>query len=62
MSTATPLAPTIGPAALAQQSEGAVGILDVRTPAEYETAHIPCSYNLPLELPIAADLRLAAQT
>jgi rhodanese-related sulfurtransferase len=25
-------------------------ILDVRTPAEFETAHIPGSYNVPLEL------------
>lgn len=27
-----------------------VTILDVRTPAEYESAHIPSSYNVPLDL------------
>jgi rhodanese-related sulfurtransferase len=60
MTAATPVAPTIRPGALAQ-SEGAVGILDVRTPAEYETAHIPGSYNLPLDqlAPHAGALRAA---
>jgi rhodanese-related sulfurtransferase len=30
--------------------EDAPRILDVRTPAEFETAHIPGSYNVPLDL------------
>ena len=34
--------------ALLRQKE-AVKILDVRTPAEYETVHIPGSYNVPLD-------------
>lgn len=25
-------------------------VLDVRTPAEFETSHIPCSYNIPLDI------------
>jgi rhodanese-related sulfurtransferase len=31
------------------QSEDAPRVLDVRTPAEFETAHIPGSYNVPLD-------------
>lgn len=31
-------------------SERAPRLLDVRTPAEFETAHIPGSYNVPLDL------------
>lgn len=31
------------------QQEEAIKILDVRTPAEYETMHIPGSYNVPLD-------------
>jgi rhodanese-related sulfurtransferase len=31
------------------QRDGDVRILDVRTPAEYESAHIPGSYNVPLD-------------
>jgi len=31
-------------------SEAGVAVLDVRTPAEFEAAHIPGSYNVPLEL------------
>lgn len=43
-------------------SHGDVTILDVRTPAEYESSRIPGSYNVPLELLAehAADLRQAA--
>ena len=29
--------------------EGRVRVLDVRTPAEFETAHIPGAYNVPLD-------------
>ena len=28
---------------------GAPRVLDVRTPAEFETAHIPGAYNVPLD-------------
>lgn len=31
-------------------ASGSVRIIDVRTPAEYETAHIPGAYNVPLDL------------
>ncbi|GHO93129.1 sulfurtransferase [Reticulibacter mediterranei] len=31
------------------QQKNAIKILDVRTPAEYETVHIPGSYNIPLD-------------
>ena len=34
----------------ARLSDDAPRILDVRTPAEFETAHIPGSYNVPLDL------------
>ncbi|QEP08817.1 rhodanese-like domain-containing protein [Glutamicibacter sp. ZJUTW] len=30
--------------------DSAVAVLDVRTPAEFESVHIPGSYNLPLDL------------
>jgi rhodanese-related sulfurtransferase len=43
--------PTIAPDELARQlsDAGGVQVLDVRTPAEFETAHIEGSYNLPLD-------------
>ncbi len=34
----------------AQLDDDTFRILDVRTPAEFETAHIPGSYNVPLDL------------
>jgi rhodanese-related sulfurtransferase len=34
----------------ADRSSGAPRVLDVRTPAEFETAHIPGSYNVPLDV------------
>lgn len=39
-------------AALRRQVESGVGprLIDVRTPGEFETAHIPGSYNVPLDL------------
>jgi rhodanese-related sulfurtransferase len=38
------------PEALRETQEGGgVHVLDVRTPGEFETAHIPGSYNLPLD-------------
>jgi rhodanese-related sulfurtransferase len=42
---------TVAPHAVADrlQRDGDVRILDVRTPAEYESAHIPGSYNVPLD-------------
>jgi rhodanese-related sulfurtransferase len=44
-------APTIAPQELARRLGGAEGVrvLDVRTPAEFEAAHIEGSYNLPLD-------------
>lgn len=33
-----------------QQEQPDTSILDVRTPAEFESAHIPGSYNVPLDL------------
>ena len=66
MATATtPLAPTTRPEDLARrlQEGGPVQVLDVRTPAEFETAHIPNSYNLPLDqLPPYCDALSAAAT
>lgn len=35
---------------LLASDESGVAVLDVRTPAEFESVHIPGSYNLPLEL------------
>jgi rhodanese-related sulfurtransferase len=47
----TPAARTIDVAALRSRlDEDAPRILDVRTPAEFETAHIPGAYNVPLDL------------
>ncbi len=49
--TATPTARIIDVATLRSRlGEDAPRILDVRTPAEFETAHIPGSYNVPLGL------------
>lgn len=51
--TTTPRAPiTVDAHGLAEllAAPGAPRILDVRTPAEFETAHIPGSYNVPLDL------------
>ena len=49
--TATPTARIIDVATLRSRlGEDAPRILDVRTPAEFETAHIPGSYNVPLDL------------
>jgi rhodanese-related sulfurtransferase len=49
--TATPTARTIDVATLRSRlDEDAPRILDVRTPAEFETAHIPGAYNVPLDL------------
>lgn len=43
---------TLGPAALREwlNQPDAPRVIDVRTPAEFETAHIPGSYNVPLHL------------
>ena len=43
---------TIDPAELTRMraDDPAVHVLDVRTPGEYETGHIPGSYNVPLDL------------
>ncbi|MGZ4585815.1 MAG: rhodanese-like domain-containing protein [Mycobacterium sp.] len=48
----TSVAATIDPAALQEllRSSAPPRILDVRTPAEFETAHIAGSYNVPLDL------------
>ena len=49
--TATPTACIIDVATLRSRlGEDAPRILDVRSPAEFETAHIPGSYNVPLDL------------
>jgi rhodanese-related sulfurtransferase len=49
--TATPTACTIDVATLRSLlDEDAPRILDVRTPAEFEGAHIPGAYNVPLDL------------
>ena len=50
--TVTATAPRRLDAATLQQrldSDDAPRVLDVRTPAEFETAHIPGSYNVPLD-------------
>lgn len=49
--TAVPLPPVIAPAELVELLHLRPGIrlLDVRTPGEYETAHIRGSYNVPLD-------------
>jgi rhodanese-related sulfurtransferase len=49
--TTAPTARTIDVATLLSRlDEDTPRILDVRTPAEFETAHIPGSYNVPLDL------------
>ena len=49
--TAIPTARIIDAATLRSRlDEDAPRILDVRTPAEFETAHIPGAYNVPLDL------------
>jgi rhodanese-related sulfurtransferase len=53
MTTSRPADPATVPAtALREQLATGRGprIIDVRTPAEFETAHIPGSYNVPLDL------------
>lgn len=51
MSTASSTARLIDVATLRERlDKDAPRILDVRTPAEFETAHIPGSYNVPLDL------------
>ncbi len=51
MSTAPSTARLIDVATLRERlAKDAPRILDVRTPAEFETAHIPGSYNVPLDL------------
>jgi rhodanese-related sulfurtransferase len=44
-------APRLDPAALHEITESGAGprLLDVRTPGEFRTAHIPGSYNVPLD-------------
>jgi rhodanese-related sulfurtransferase len=46
------LSPLLTPAQLAQTLADSPGarLLDVRTPAEYESAHIPGAYNVPLDV------------
>jgi rhodanese-related sulfurtransferase len=43
---------SIDPAMLSEQLTAGAGprLIDVRTPAEFETAHIPGAYNVPLDL------------
>ena len=51
MSTTATTTRTIDVATLRSRlDDGAPRILDVRTPAEFETAHIPGAYNVPLDL------------
>lgn len=47
-----PTSSTIDAAALNELTQAGVGprLIDVRTPAEFETAHIPGAYNVPLDL------------
>ncbi|HSE08739.1 MAG TPA: rhodanese-like domain-containing protein [Nocardioidaceae bacterium] len=50
--TSTPTeSPRLDPLTLQERlnAEGAPRVLDVRTPAEFETSHIPGSYNVPLD-------------
>ena len=46
-----PLARRLDPSTLRERLDGedAPRVLDVRTPAEFETSHIPGSYNVPLD-------------
>jgi rhodanese-related sulfurtransferase len=50
--TDQPSPPTVDVAALRERIRDGRGprLLDVRTPAEFETVHIPGSYNVPLDL------------
>lgn len=50
--TTTPIAETLGASQLRQlrDTDPDVAIVDVRTGGEYETAHIPGSYNVPLDV------------
>jgi rhodanese-related sulfurtransferase len=53
MTTPRPTGPaSIDPATLTEQLTAGTGprLIDVRTPAEFETAHIPGAYNVPLDL------------
>ncbi|SCF03441.1 Rhodanese-related sulfurtransferase [Micromonospora coriariae] len=52
MSTSPTTPATLDAAALCEliDSGRAPRVLDVRTPAEFETAHIPGSYNVPLDM------------
>ena len=49
--TIEPMSPVIAPAELASliRSHPEIRLLDVRTPGEYETAHIGGAYNVPLD-------------
>lgn len=48
----TSLSPTVDPADLQELLQSGTGprLIDVRTPAEFESAHIPGAYNVPLDL------------
>jgi rhodanese-related sulfurtransferase len=52
MSMATTLARELTPSEVAPLLQNGAGptVLDVRTPAEFESAHIPDSFNVPLDL------------
>jgi rhodanese-related sulfurtransferase len=52
MNDSVTLPDIVDPATTAEllQSHAAVKLIDVRTPAEFEAAHIPGSYNVPLDL------------
>jgi rhodanese-related sulfurtransferase len=51
MAVDTPLPPVLSPAQAAEAlvMEPGARLLDVRTPAEYQTVHIPGAYNVPLD-------------
>lgn len=49
MSTATAAVPLASAELAARRDDTDLRIIDVRTPAEFETAHIPGSYNVPLQ-------------
>jgi rhodanese-related sulfurtransferase len=59
------LAPVVEPAALAAaiSRTPAIRLLDVRTPGEFEAAHIPGAYNVPLDTlhEHADEIRLAVE-
>jgi rhodanese-related sulfurtransferase len=50
VSTATGRISPVEVARLLQADPGSVRLLDVRTPGEYSTAHIPGSYNVPIDV------------